>query len=447
MKKEWILTLASVVITVVVALGLVRWLAPGLLGYAVDQRLVQVSEEVPPFFNNIFREDDLNTDNILVNDPVLVARGRPLFPDIQGMGPNDILGFRNRNVPNSPNIIVIGDSQTYGNNAQLELNWPSQLEKALFPDSLGRIYNMSTGAWGGVNYLEIIDTALHFNPQVIIVAFYMGNDSYSDFRNTYSIDAYAYLRPDLTLTSTDQPQFHVPSDPDDLLDVKFSDGVTTVFTPGYRLSANDRSEPSVLAGYDIMARTAVLMAEKASSSGVKIVFTIIPTKEMVYSRKIDVEGISLGEEFQTLINDEKLNTQELAEALRQIDGALYVDIVAQMQEAAMSSKQLYPPDSNGHPFAEGYGVIAKSLLDAVNQAFTMPMSGAVGLTEDGELARIVVLTNEGLWDVPTVDILLENNWDLTQIPAIPHTWINNFPYLGTINEVDPERFSPEALGL
>lgn len=116
------LTLASAVITVIVAIALVRWLAPGLLGYAPDQLLVRSSEEVPPFFQNIFREEDYSTAEFTLNDPYLVIRSKPSYPDLLTMGPNDILGFRNRSVPNKAAIVTIGDSQTYGNNARLEEN-------------------------------------------------------------------------------------------------------------------------------------------------------------------------------------------------------------------------------------------------------------------------------------------------------------------------------------
>jgi hypothetical protein len=108
--------------------------------------------------------------------------------------------------------------------------------------------------------------------------------------------------------------------------------------------------------------------------------------------------------------------------------------------------QLYPPNTNGHPFAEGYSIIAQSLLDAVANTMTMPMTGVLGLTINGELARVVVVTTEGVWEVPEVGILLENGWELSRIPTIPAAWTTSFPFLGTINAVDPAQFGPQALG-
>ena len=131
MKREWVLLLTSVTLTVVLALGLLRWLAPGLLGIPVDLQMVRVSEKLPPFFEGVFRIEDYQSPDFILKDPYTSVRAKPLYPEINGMGPNDILGFRNRQVPNVAEVVVIGDSQTYGNNAILEQNWPSRMADQL----------------------------------------------------------------------------------------------------------------------------------------------------------------------------------------------------------------------------------------------------------------------------------------------------------------------------
>jgi hypothetical protein len=50
MKKDWLLLAASIVLTLGVALGIVRWLAPQLLGITPDLQLVKIDKKVPPFF-------------------------------------------------------------------------------------------------------------------------------------------------------------------------------------------------------------------------------------------------------------------------------------------------------------------------------------------------------------------------------------------------------------
>ena len=169
MKKEWILIIISVSLTLVIALTLVRWFAPQLLGLPVDLQMVRVAKEVPPFFDGVFRPEDYKNQKYIIQDPYIM-RAKPLLPSFLRMGPNDILGFRNRSVPNIADIITIGDSQTYGNNVFLEQNWPNNMVKDMH-DQTPILYNISVGGWGAAEYFEIFHKALYLQPKVVIVAF------------------------------------------------------------------------------------------------------------------------------------------------------------------------------------------------------------------------------------------------------------------------------------
>ena len=127
MKKEWLLALGVTVVTVAIALGLIRLFAPQLLAVSRDLELVRASKEAPPFFDNVFRREDYEAQDFIIQDPY-VKRAKPLVPEEFGMGPHDILGFRNRAIPNLADVVTIGDSQTYGNNALLADNWPSRMQ-------------------------------------------------------------------------------------------------------------------------------------------------------------------------------------------------------------------------------------------------------------------------------------------------------------------------------
>lgn len=445
MKKEWLLTLGSAIITVVIALALVRWIAPGLLGYAPDQQLVRVSEEVPNFYENIFRDDDYNTSEFILNDPQLVIRAKPLYPDTVAMGPNDVLGFRNKGVPNRATIVVIGDSQTYGNNARLEENWPSHMQQTLFGAAPENVYNMSVGGWGGVNYLRILDSALRFNPQVIVVAYYSGNDAYTDFRNTYSIDELSYLRTDPSLSSNDLPEV-VELRSDQLYPITFEDGVETIFTPQYRFAPNDRSDPAILAGYDIMAATAREITQIALEKNIRPVFTIIPTKEYVYQEKIAAEpSATSNAAYQQLIRDESLNIEELEEELKSIEGALYIDVAQALMTAALTPEVLYPPNVNGHPLSRGYQVIGETIASAIaDENLVAPRRGLHGLVLGDQVLQFMLLTNDGMWTLESRNIATENGWAIDNIPRLGVDEITNVPYLGVLEEVDPERYGPDG---
>jgi len=82
---------------------------------------------LPPFYAGMLREEDALAGGMLLNDPNTNMRFTPLLPANNGTGPHEVPSFRNRAMPNSPRIVVIGDSQTYGIGEPLEDHWHSQL--------------------------------------------------------------------------------------------------------------------------------------------------------------------------------------------------------------------------------------------------------------------------------------------------------------------------------
>ncbi len=445
MKKEWILLAGVTVVTATVVLVLVRWLAPGLLGVPVDLQMVRTSREVPPFFENLFRAEDFGSMEMLVNDPAVVVRGRPLLPDVIEVGPNDILGFRNRAVPNVAYIVALGDSQTYGNNAPLELNWPGQLQQRLHSQRPMAVYNMSVGAWGGVNYLAMIDTALMLRPRIIVVALYTGNDAISDFRNAYSYDKWASLRPDPALTAADTPTVAFPPPESQHWPVSFPGGPETVFTPAYRLAANDPANAAVQAGYGVMARAAAAIRDRVAPLGVLPVFTIIPTKEYVYAGRIAAEDISAPPEFDALVAAEQAHIDTLARQLQALKAARYVDVVTALQAAAAGPEPLYPTDWDGHPVAAGYAVIAAALHDDLAGLIRPLPTGLVALTEQGGGIRsLQLLTADGRWVFRDADVAAASGWSLSAVQSVPPGEMDLLPYLGTIERPDADRFGPEG---
>ena len=168
MKREWSLLVVATTATVVLVLALLRWIAPGLVGAPRDLQLVQVAREVPAFYDNVFRDEDWNSDEFILNDPVTIKRSRPLLPDQVALGPHDVLGFRNRAVPNIADVVVLGDSQTYGTNVPLEWNWPSRLAEAL-GSARATVYNMSCSGWDAIQYVDMAEKAFRLRPRVLVV--------------------------------------------------------------------------------------------------------------------------------------------------------------------------------------------------------------------------------------------------------------------------------------
>jgi hypothetical protein len=222
-KPEWIVFVAILLAGLAGALAILRWLAPQLFGMPMDLRLVQTSESRPAFYDGVFRSDDYRANAVLVNDPITVVRGRPGLREQAGLGPHDLLGFRNRAVPVVADVVVLGDSQTYGNNVQLEDNWPSRLRARLGPAIAG-VYAMSSGGWGAVQYLEMATKVPAFKPQLVIVAFYTGNDALESFKVAHSVDRFSELRTNRELGPGDLPDVSFPSPTGEQWPVEFPDG-------------------------------------------------------------------------------------------------------------------------------------------------------------------------------------------------------------------------------
>lgn len=438
MKKDWWMAVGVTVLTLALALGLIRLFAPQLLGSARDLQLVQVSKAIPSFFENVFRPEDYASREFILQDPY-VKRAKPLFPDQFVIGPHDILGFRNRAVPNQADIVTIGDSQTYGNNALLTDNWPNQMRAAL--EDKVTVYNIAVGAWGAAEYWAMFNKALLFKPQVIVVAFYTGNDALNTFQQAYGNERYAFLKTDRTLTSADLPKVVFPAPESEWWRVSFKDGVSTIFTPKLRHASN-QPIPAVKAGYAGMAEAGRLIGKMVAKHQVKLVFTIIPTKELVYAEKITLEGITSPADYQALVADERANIEGLAAELRRVPEAIFADVVAPLQEAARQAVPLYPDDDNGHPIEAGYAVIGKALATAIQPLLTASPEGLVAFRQDETHLLLFLARNGQAWLIPSLDIARQNGWSPDDIRLVEERLIRRLPLAGRMDRVDAERFGP-----
>ena len=428
------LLLFSTLVTLMIALLLIRWLQPSLLGIADDLILVQSSREKPPFYELVFDKESLEINlakgpDPVIPDPVVKGRGKPLMPDHGILGPNDLLGFRNLTVPNTADIIVIGDSQTYGNNALITNNWPSSLQ-VMLPAGTS-VYSMATGGWGALQYFYAFAKSLAFMPKVIIVAFYTGNDPLESFNMAYGSDHWATFRVDPNLDKSDVPGASFPAPPEEQWAVTFSDGISTVFTPELRHVSN-KKHPAVDAGYAIMTQVAQVIADKAGTSRIIPVFTIIPTKEYVYASRVEREGIAPDPEYQALVTDEHNRIQDFSAALAAINNAVYVDIVADLQNAALENVQLYPSGTNGHPVRYGYRVIAQSIHAAIAGYFENINPGYYLSLSSNQLQTLVYLDGNDFW---VVDVLPGQEQELNKLslPSIRSENLYRYNFSGHLD--------------
>ena len=438
--KERLLLFGSTIVTLLISLVLLRQYAPHLLGVPVDLQMVKTAKEVPPFFENIFREEDRLQKSFIIPDPIL-KRAQPLVPDFNGLGPNDLMGFRNRSIPSVADVVVIGDSQTYGNNAYMDNNWPNQFGAHLTRDN-PRVtrYDMAVGGWGAVEYLEVFYKALYLKPRVVVVAFYTGNDSLDSFRLAYSHERWRELKADPELGPGDAPTVPFPPPDNEQWSVSFANGWATVFTPNLRLASN-ADHPAANAGYRIMEIVAERIAKFSAQSGITPYFTIIPTKELVFAKRVAAEKLLAPAAFNQLVESEARRIAVLSQHLKQIDRAHYVDVVEALQNAANGDVDIYPITRDGHPVAAGYKVIGDAVASQVTVALKLP-PGLFGVTSGGARHEIALLREDRLWTFATVEWVAANGWTPGQIPLASPRDIANIPRGGIIDYAAPERFGP-----
>ena len=82
-RKEWLLTLSVITVTLVSSVALIRWLAPGLLGGPADLQLIQLDEKVPAYYRGVFQEEHFGNGEFLIKDPLTGVRARPFFSCLQ----------------------------------------------------------------------------------------------------------------------------------------------------------------------------------------------------------------------------------------------------------------------------------------------------------------------------------------------------------------------------
>lgn len=334
----------------------------------------------------------------LIPDPVLERRA---LPNTFGA---DASGFRNAAVLRTTDLVAIGDSQTWGKNARASETWPSVLAGL----SGRRVYSMATSGYGPAQYWSLTPQALTYEPETIIVGLYLGNDLWDAYHIVYTIPAFARFRlaPPASEFQRDPsvaaslaivagidahrsrwpraqrvirtfalgrlllgaPASYVAadrawaSDEPALGAVAGQGAATTVLTPGLRLLALDLADPRIAEGARLTELFMQSIDQLVRQRGRHLLVVFIPTKESVYAASA---GLPMTASHQRLVTME-------AEVRRRIGGFLanqqiaYVDALPALQAAAQRGAALYPADSDGHPTAIGYAVIAQSVASTLS---------------------------------------------------------------------------------
>jgi hypothetical protein len=382
-----LLTLVTFVVTLAIAEGVLRLVEKAQLG-------------------------DRAMEDKLINDPVLGFR---LAPYTLG---HDANGFRNDSVPQHADVVVLGDSQTWGVNAERQDAWPQQLSKL----SGRSAYNMGMGGFGPVQYKALLPQALRLSPKVIVVGFYFGNDIYDAYHMAYQFEAHRDLRSsaagDLSADTVSyktnlfwnqEKQFHATfgrtslaglslwlrehlaigrllnrthlwpgaKDVDYEIDKSWASlhpdrgaicdlpGQETVFATAYRLTGLDLDEPRIAEGVRISQGLLSQMQIETEANHTKLIVLLLPTKETVYARAQSCK-LKLDATYQKLV-DMETRIRAAIFFTCQDKHISCVDALPQLTAALDHGERLYPTTTESHPNARGYFVIASAAKENLDR--------------------------------------------------------------------------------
>lgn len=358
---------------------------------------------------------------------MILARSRPLLikdealswkgnPEITG---HDQAGFRNASALQKADLVILGDSQSYGFGLDAKSAWPERL-KEISGQGLS-VYNMALPGYGPVQQLLLMDRALAMRPKRIIYAFYAGNDFYEAYAMVYD----SQKRPDLKTAQPDvlksiseaenrkkildeikshenacgvlvesaprkgmkdwiashskiyglfravyrvyRKQTNLTAsgmaaqetDPGKCL--YFGRGrLKTFFTPRYRLTGLSKKDPRIREGFQITLRAIAGMAEKAAASGTIFGVLVIPTKETVFYRKVLGAQSEVPAEYRELAESEIFYLENLTRFLsdRKIP---FKQLLPDFENSLNSGTQPYFDSSDNHLSEAGQRLTAQEV--------------------------------------------------------------------------------------
>jgi lysophospholipase L1-like esterase len=334
-----------------------------------------------------------------------------MFPE------HDRNGFRNKAVPNTADIIAMGDSQTYGTNVRSEETWPKQLGRIAGAEA----YNMAFGGYCPIHTLLLADEAVQLRPKVVIEAFYTGNDLFDCYTQIYSAQSAPELRnpewqavqsfeekreSDKLLSeavSVTKPPWLRTKDfiiervklaaalrlYKSVLPVNYSvnpgwesvkayasgtqgleiferGNVRTIFTAKSRLLAEDLSDRRIREGLRLAQEALRRINESLNQRNVRFVVLAIPTKEFVFEELVREQGGGVSQDYDNLIKYEKLILENMAEFCG-TNGIPFVSAVPALRQCLEKGEQPYRIDDDGHPSPTGHRAIAATVLSELRK--------------------------------------------------------------------------------
>lgn len=341
--------------------------------------------------------------------------GRIVLPNAPD---HDANGFRNVLVPQRADIVTLGDSQTWGVNAQRPDAWPQTLGRLA-----GRsVYNMGVPGYGPVQYWLLSKRALELSPRTLVIGLFLGNDLSDAHRRTYGSESHAELRipnpPPVLFDDVIFRQNRSLERDHRLFLQQFGDttsvgwrlwlrghtavgrlldrallrpghdawteierqwaekrsdefkiydrgGVVTLLSISQVRDTTNLDDPRTAEGLRITLELLSRIQADAAKAGTRVLLLFIPSKESVFYGPFKQQN-GVDPVYEQLMQNE-LRTRAAVIARGGAEGMEHVDARPALVEAVGRGEQICSVDSDGHYLPRGYAIIAATVNEKLRQ--------------------------------------------------------------------------------
>lgn len=275
---------------------------------------------------------------------------------------NDANGYRNAAVPEQAEIVALGDSNTWGASVGRRDSWPSVLARTTGL----KVYNMSMGGWGPVEFAAALPEALALRPRLVIVALYLGNDIYNAYASfARQTPGVAFVKDSLPLPKEVAADWIADVAEEEAKDngMIYQDAWTPQryearartlpehlrllhvgsvllnIHPIYRLYGVNLDEPRIAFGLAVTKQILTQMKDTATQEKARLAVAILPSKEFVYCTVFEESRTSSA--WSRICRFEGQIEEEVTRHLQSI-GVETISATARFREAAIAGAEIYP---------------------------------------------------------------------------------------------------------
>lgn len=310
----------------------------------------------------------------------------------QSLGGIDDNGFRNASVPETADIVAIGDSHTYGVNVDPEDSWPNQLA-AMTNMS---IYNFGVSGYGILQYKHLIHEATKLKPRYIIIGFYAANDlkvcklfgsldywkewakekeydiefcPSKNKKERFLLSKYAMYETAIGSLTTyvwelASQRYNLGAEGQSVI---INHGSNPTITTGDRLINQyrnmDLTRQEASLGFEITKDVLIEAKNRLDKLDIELIVMFIPSKESVYLDFPEDSDFQPPREFYDMVAKENDVLDKLTTTLNDHD-IDYINAKPYVSDAVKQSKRVYTYTGDGHPLKAGYEAYAKAVYES-----------------------------------------------------------------------------------